>query len=665
MASKAKAKKFKLTYHTKIAKTSVNDSNELRHKSTQYVSSHPGQVNVSTSFLSTTEAQAAPAVFPTDLPSLDDPFGDELPGEDAAYIQHLDDHSPELGPRKNTAGDNPMATWLLERDRFIEELLTLEGRGPNARNNCSTCEIQAVYFCVNRASSAVIRAFLVTKWNGRFFAKTSLKTLGLIVQLGHPRGSLCTNPLPSPGGDFIVIDTNGIHEINLYFCGCGQSNQLHTVQLLRSRLYPATTQNPKTATTFRALEQFELLSYVSKVSAFEYYQSLERLIDNTGIHTPKDRYPGFLLSIRQWRYLRMMKRSGRGHDPSGAVAGTKEGDCAVLCPACPQPGINLPPNWEDAPRDKRYLYALFLGIDANFRLKRKHVSSDDRDPDIGRGFAYFVEEKTYKEYLKKNEHFVEPKSTCSRHNAVNLSNAKPGVSHAATGVGTVECARHNMKRPNAVGDLQFGERYINMDYLFYRSLSRLKLQEVYVSYDICCQWSIHLRQRMLELDPKFFLHDDTISVKFAVPKFHLPAHVEHCRTSYSLNFTVGAARTDGEAPERGWAEVNPLASSTKEMGPGSRRDCMDAHFGDYNWRKIVAMGLRSITGRTLYRKAKAAASDMAEHTIIHDELTATLPQATVVQWTQEVEAWERTQHHPLSTATSKSSIANPYDRKIQ
>jgi hypothetical protein len=48
-------------------------------------------------------------------------------------------------------------------------------------------------------------------------------------------------------------------------------------------------------------------------------------------------------------------------------------------------------------------------------------------------------------------------------------------------------------------------------------------------------------------------------------------------------------RTDGKAPECGWAEVNPLAPSTKEMGPGSQRDTLDAHFGDYNWRKVVGM----------------------------------------------------------------------------
>ena len=28
-----------------------------------------------------------------------------------------------------------------------------------------------------------------------------------------------------------------------------------------------------------------------------------------------------------------------------------------------------------------------------------------------------------------------------------------------TGVGTVDCARHNMKRPNSIGDLQLREKY--------------------------------------------------------------------------------------------------------------------------------------------------------------------------------------------------------------
>lgn len=47
----------------------------------------------------------------------------------------------------------------------------------------------------------------------------------------------------------------------------------------------------------------------------------------------------------------------------------------------------------------RWLYALFLAIDANFRLKRKTVSNDVADPSLNRGTAAFVEESAYKEYL--------------------------------------------------------------------------------------------------------------------------------------------------------------------------------------------------------------------------------------------------------------------------
>lgn len=50
----------------------------------------------------------------------------------------------------------------------------------------------------------------------------------------------------------------------------------------------------------------------------------------------------------------------------------------------------------------RFLYALFIGIDANFRLKRKATSSEERDPSLGGGWAFFVEEQAYKAHLADN-----------------------------------------------------------------------------------------------------------------------------------------------------------------------------------------------------------------------------------------------------------------------
>lgn len=55
--------------------------------------------------------------------------------------------------------------------------------------------------------------------------------------------------------------------------------------------------------------------------------------------------------MREFRHLRMLKRGGRGqlHDSRGVV-GTLPGELAVVCPACPIPGLNLPDDWDT---DKR------------------------------------------------------------------------------------------------------------------------------------------------------------------------------------------------------------------------------------------------------------------------------------------------------------------------
>lgn len=50
--------------------------------------------------------------------------------------------------------------------------------------------------------------------------------------------------------------------------------------------------------------------------------------------------------VREWRHLKLLKRGGRGHE-LGGVDATQHGELCLRCPACPQPGENLPPNWKD------------------------------------------------------------------------------------------------------------------------------------------------------------------------------------------------------------------------------------------------------------------------------------------------------------------------------
>jgi hypothetical protein len=56
------------------------------------------------------------------------------------------------------------------------------------------------------------------------------------------------------------------------------------------------------------------------------------------------------------------------------------------------------------------------------------------------------------------------------------------------------------------------------------------------------------------------------------------AHKEICQLDYSLHYTPGVRRTDGEGIERNWASLNGAAPSMKAMGPGACCDTLDEFF---------------------------------------------------------------------------------------
>ncbi|KZT04761.1 uncharacterized protein LAESUDRAFT_760794 [Laetiporus sulphureus 93-53] len=130
---------------------------------------------------------------------------------------------------------------------------------------------------------------------------------------------------------------------------------------------------------------------------------------------------------------------------------------------------------------------LFVGIKTNFQLKKKQVSSDEVDSGLNQGCTFFVEEKVYKDHIHTFGTIVkEESSTCNDHDAIKLMNMKGGQGTAMSGVRTVECMRHDMKHSCSIGDLQKGEWYVNMDYLFISSMDQNAPVAVIASYDITC-----------------------------------------------------------------------------------------------------------------------------------------------------------------------------------
>ncbi|KAF9541213.1 hypothetical protein CPC08DRAFT_756183 [Agrocybe pediades] len=481
----------------------------------------------------------------------------------------------------------------------------------------------------------------VEEWDStkKFFKKTSLSALGHVFQLGHPVGESCPCPSDPYDSTFTVLDLNGVHDVCLKFCDCDKK-QLLFIQLLRFGWFPATVKQPRTAVTLRLLKFFQLLSFELKTTVFEFHATLGRVTDNTGVQYVPDRYSTLLRVVREYRHIKMLKRAGRGHHCDGA-GGTRPGECAVLCPACPQKAM-LPTGWQDVPLEQRFLYCLYLGLDANFRLKRRMISSNAKDPSLSHGWSYFVEENQFKQFLHDyGTLIVQKPSTCSNHDAVNRERATEG--YAATGMGTCNCVRHDMKRPNSVGDLQKGE-----------SLHDTDLVETVVSYDIACQWSIKLWERM-KIYPNWMHvdHENKTTYRFLIPKFHLPAHIKACHTRYSFNFNEAVGRTDGEGVERGWSFINPIATSTREMGPGSRRDTLDDHFGDWNWKKSAQLA------EIILCQFEHAVPTAFEHSLLHEDFTNGLHMPELVaEWSAQLSAWQKdhSKFNPLETQFKGMSL---------
>ena len=77
-------------------------------------------------------------------------------------------------------------------------------------------------------------------------------------------------------------------------------------------------------------------------------------------------------------------------------------------------------------------------------MQRKKVSSKVKDPSLCDGLGYFVKNTPYTLHLSEN------------------SGVKQEVRSAVTGLGAADCSWHDFRRPNSVGDLQKGERYVSI-----------------------------------------------------------------------------------------------------------------------------------------------------------------------------------------------------------
>ncbi|EEB92700.1 hypothetical protein MPER_08753, partial [Moniliophthora perniciosa FA553] len=211
-----------------------------------------------------------------------------------------------------------------------------------------------------------------------------------------------------------------------------------------------------------------------------------------------------------------------------------------------------------------------------------------------------------------------------------------------------------------MGDLQKGERYVNMDSILLQSIAGSLLLLFVISYDIACQWSINLDRRMLQMPLHWRIPTDR-RLKFKVPKFHLPAHIDKCYAKYAFEYTEGVGNTDGEAIERNWSEMNQCARSLSMMTAGARWDTTDDLCNFWNYRKMVKLD------DSLLKKLVKGISDLVIHErafrALNDALAATHAKQ-VIGWNALVVQWEQGKSKecpyemPESIAQVKKSLAD-------
>lgn len=125
-----------------------------------------------------------------------------------------------------------------------------------------------------------------------------------------------------------------------------------------------------------------------------------------------------------------------------------------------------------------------------------------------------------------------------------------------------------------------------------------------MAYNINCQYHVHFLEWMHGLDWSlpFTIH--------TIGKCHLYVHKDSCHGTYSFNYILASGRTDGEESEQGWPACNAIAASTREMSSGHRRNVINDHSSDTNFRKLHAIGV--VSNASCWTDAFLPGSEMAQ-----------------------------------------------------
>lgn len=188
-----------------------------------------------------------------------------------------------------------------------------------------------------------------------------------------------------------------------------------------------------------------------------------------------------------------------------------------------------------------------------------------------------------------NTHFLQ-KPACNSHRAV-LDGEKSGPGKRVRGLGAIACARHGCFAPSSVVDFPKGEKQMHMDWALFQAILSTHMTDIEIMaliYDIVCEYGVRLALRFLEHSGLSF--PEGLEVVKAIGLFHVHGHQAKCLHRYATTYVPNLAIIDGEILETLWSVINQTARSTRGATTAHRREILDDHMGDSNWKKTIRMG---------------------------------------------------------------------------
>jgi hypothetical protein len=135
---------------------------------------------------------------------------------------------------------------------------------------------------------------------------------------------------------------------------------------------------------------------------------------------------------------------------------------------------------------------------------------------------------------------------------------------------------------------------MNMDYSVSEAMKYNMdgIPRVILLYDIMCQYWTNLKRRF-DGNP-YLSYPDATEILRGIGLFHVHGHKDECYARYAPTFIPGAGMVDGEVLETLWAVLNGIANSIRSQSTAHRRETLDDHMNDSNWKKLIHMGKSSI-----------------------------------------------------------------------